>query len=182
MLLYRPSCRFEWITSLIKPQLTSSIKVLCDACHNPHAFQYMVHDLSNYHNNNKSTIYHVIIGMCEDKDIKNNLKEILSIPNLESIIFTKSQNARAASSELLSESLKNVCKDKNISISSTIYKTDNVSLAINKIKDVISKYPKEQNQVIVICGSFFLMGESRKLLGVEKEYDSIDMNEVWNKK
>lgn len=162
-----------------------SIEILCDACHNPHAFEYMIHDLLKYDlKENKDIIYHIIVGMCFDKDCKNNLKEILKMKNLKNIIFTKSQNERSASPQYLLEQFKDIVSSSDYDYSSSIPNTvvsKDVVNSIDCIKSIISNNT-DKNQVIVICGSFFVMSEARKCLGIVEETDLVDMNEIWNKK
>lgn len=159
-----------------------SIQILCDACHNPHAFQYMIHDLLKYDSKqNKDIIYHVIVGMCVDKDCKNNLKEILKMKNLKSLVFTKSQNERSADPQYLSEKFNEIVKDDCLSSIPDIVISKDVENSISTIKSIISENI-DKNQIIVICGSFFVMSEARKCLGLIEETDLVDMNEIWKKK
>jgi folylpolyglutamate synthase/dihydropteroate synthase len=61
-------------------------------------------------------------------------------------------------------------KNLNGSIPATIIQAIDDSL--------LNKYSKDDEEIILICGSFFIMSDARKLLGYEEETDPYILNEL----
>ncbi len=99
----------------------------------------------------------VICGLSKGKDIKASLEAILKYTNKLCLVSGNHQRVETI------ENLKKMIPDKSISA----YKS--VSEAIEKILS--------DNEPIIICGSFFIMEEARKTLGIKEQTDDRDLQE-----
>ena len=91
-----------------------------------------------------------IMGMMADKDSMRYLE--LTAPHFERIITVQPQNPRSLSAEALADEAKHFCKDVQ---------------PAQSMKDAIEKATVSGDEVLVICGSFFLASEIRDL-AIEK--------------
>lgn len=92
----------------------------------------------------------LILGLSQDKDLDNILKEIVAEAN--TIITTRSKNPRAATPADLSQRIENLCGKRS-------EKADNVQAAIIAAKQIAS--PED---LICITGSAYVAGEARQVL------------------
>ena len=126
--------------------LQSNPTVLVDGAHNPRAMQTLTKTV-------KEEIDHerliVVIGVMEDKDIRNILKQI--VPYADHVIYTRPRYSRAANPEVLFEYGKTLHRS-----GSTIGKLEE---AIDKAKAMARPI-----DLVVICGSLFTVGEALSYL------------------
>ena len=119
--------------------ISTNPNVIVDVAHNPDGIKQLVEqiELCTYSH------LHIVIGMAKDKDIDSVLA---LLPKLATYYFTKAQIPRALDENLLKE------KAKDFSLEGTAYPT--VKDALQAAKDVSKK-----EDLIVVCGSVFVVGE-----------------------
>lgn len=133
----RPACRFE-----------SFHGAIFDVAHNPDGFKRLLEALI-FHFPDKS--FRFVIGMCEDKDIRESLKVIA--PNACHMHFVAADRPRAAQVAVLYAYLKQVG-----SVPCT--------LAPNIFEGVMDACEQTNSvtELLVICGSFYIMEEAKQTL------------------
>lgn len=141
--------RLEWVSE--------TPPIIIDSAHNPEAAQALANTVKEVFLDFKKII--LIIGIMKDKDIEGILKPLLQVS--DTIILTKAKGERAAPSEKLKESIKNLEKSDNKNfMSGTVLTTNTVAEAIERAKILWSK-----NHIILVTGSFYTTGEVKEILG-----------------
>lgn len=134
---HRPACRFE-----------SFHGAILDVAHNPDGFRRLLEALT-YHFPDK--VFRFVIGMCEDKDIRECLRVI--VPKASRVHFVAADRPRAAPVALLYTHLKEV-GSVPCTLSPNIY--EGVSYACEQLHPF--------SEVLVICGSFYIMETAKQAL------------------
>lgn len=184
----RPPCRFEemdilttTVTSSVEGSRTSEkmVRVILDVAHNPQAMDYLIAKLkANYPNDN----VRMVVGMSADKDLKyctDILLEYVS-QNPERIHLVEASHPRAAS---ISAILK-----ANPALVNSHYETrrvDDTDLDDERDESSVSKQVRgalqlaaTNNEVVVICGSVFIMADAREEVGIIEPRDSAVIAQV----
>ena len=137
------------------------------------AFHYAFNSLKNEFpgGNIKS-----VCGFSSHKDIGENIKIIASFSQKIYLISPKHPRAMPY------EELRSVIHDTMhnfISEKALIYENDwtKGKVSLNVLCSFIDSVLSDQQEIIVICGSFFLMSEARNSLGYLEERDPIELNE-----
>lgn len=148
-------CRFEIIPG--------PLPLILDVAHNPdglqHLFQMLAHAYSH------SSI-RVLFGLSKSKDIKLCLKIIATYAH--SFHLVEATNGRGAPTHELYQHLCEMAIDP-----SRILIHDSILLGVNQAKEEALK----NQEILLICGSFFIMNQARQALGIREPYDEIDLNE-----
>jgi len=139
--------RFEWVSQ--------TPPIIIDGAHNPQAASTLVDSIRELLPNKKIIL---IIGIMKDKDIRGILKPLIQIA--DSIILTKPQYERAASSEDLMKEVINLQKEGLGYLASSTKMTDTTAEAIE-----LAKSQWQKDHIILITGSFYTIGEVKELLG-----------------
>jgi dihydrofolate synthase/folylpolyglutamate synthase len=149
----RPPCRFEQV------KREDGLTVLLDVAHNPPAMDYLVEKLKATFPDSR---FRFVTGMSSDKDIGQCSRSLLSLADPEQIHLVEAAHPRAAklpailvAEPRLAESNYNL-NDRSI--------TTQVQRAV--------ELAKGNNEILVICGSVFLMAETREALGFDEPRDS----------
>jgi dihydrofolate synthase/folylpolyglutamate synthase len=150
----RPPCRFE------SCDCGEGLTVILDVAHNPDAMEYMVRKLQATYPDRSCRI---VVGMSSDKDLKLNGVSILKAVggDQSKVHIVEAANPRAATLESILESS---------GLSGAHYDLDDRSVG-KQIKEAI-KLARENHEVLVVCGSVFLMSEARESLGFDEPRDS----------
>ena len=154
---HRPSCRFEMLTK-------NGIKVILDIAHNPQALQNLITKLQQTYPN---TFIKFICGFSNDKDVSSNLSILLNYPNMKSMHLVQACNGRASTVQDL---IHMISDGENIH-----YNLKDPSVKYQVLKALMT----EEEEMIVICGSAFIMSEAREALGVDEARDSDVLMEVY---
>ena len=112
--------------------------VLVDCAHNPNAIARVKKNLARFGYKK----LHLILGMCEEKDVSSVLREI--IPVADTVIFTKANTERAVPPEELSRM-----------IGGKGFVTNNIEEAM-----AIAMNGAAVKDMILVCGSVYLVGET----------------------
>ncbi len=139
--------RLEWVSD--------SPPILLDGAHNPEASRLLASSILEIFPDKKIIL---ITGVMSDKDIKETIEPLIKIA--DSIILTKAQYERAASSDKL-RSIVSSLQESGLTYKpvSTI-STSSVSEAIDTAKKQCT-----EDSIILITGSFYTTGEAKEVLG-----------------
>lgn len=143
----RPSCRFEKIG-----------KVILDVAHNEDGFYRLFEALKEYYPHKKIRL---VLGMCGDKDIKKCL--VMAAAHSSHIHLVKADISRAASTETLAKVLEEL---EYVDFSSF----PSISQGL---KEALKQVEGKENEMVVVCGSFYIMAEVREALGLVFSKDSV---------
>lgn len=151
----RPPCRFEVL------ELDDNLTVILDVAHNPAAMEYLVQKLRTTYPDAK---FRVVVGMSSDKDLGACGRSILEAvdDNAKSIHVVQAAHPRAATVEaiLSAEPRLDECHFGETDRSIERQVREAVQLA------------RENGEILVVCGSVFLMSEAREALGIDEPRDS----------
>lgn len=162
-----PPCRLEILT---KPMLQylghSSLlpeAIILDVAHNPDGLKELLKAIRNRY---PKHALRFVIGLSSNKDIQSCLNIIKD--EATGFHFIEGSNERAASKEKLAEQMVNL----GVS-ASEITCEPNIASAIQHAIHTASK----NDEIVVVCGTFFIMGQARQALGINEPQDPTDMNE-----
>jgi dihydrofolate synthase/folylpolyglutamate synthase len=160
----RPPCRFEEI-ALNKNGVP--LTVILDVAHNPQALEQLFSKIQNKYP--ASNAIRVVVGMSADKDIKRCSEIILNIvSNPSQVHLVESSNPRAASiAEMVN--YNPILKQSNYQNSSDPHEKSDSSVTIQMRRAIT--IAGANNELLVVCGSFFIMSDARKCLGFDEPRD-----------
>jgi len=151
----RQPCRFE--------VLEGSPRIILDVAHNPDGLQHLLQMLTHEY---PGKPLRFLFGLSKNKDLKGCLNLLGSHGTHFHLV--EACNGRGASARDLFAHLSELgIQDSRLSIHESI-------------GEGISKAQQEalvRGEILVICGSFFIMSEARQALGFTEPYDRIDLNE-----
>ncbi|KAL9184240.1 hypothetical protein ACHAXT_002326 [Thalassiosira profunda] len=147
----RPKCRFEEL-DIAPSNGASAVRVVLDVAHNPQALEYLVEKLrSNY----PTSVLRIVAGLSADKDVKGCSDILLgNVPHPKNLHLVEASNPRAATAN----PKLNECHRKHPSIAF-------------QVKEAL-ELAASNGELLVICGSFFIMADARKQLGIDEPRDS----------
>jgi len=179
----RPACRFEEmdITTTIEvggSTVQKNVRVVLDVAHNPQAMDYLIHKIRSSYPN--SFDKRIVVGMSADKDLKYCTDILLeSVSQPQNLHLVEASHPRAAS---ISSILKT-----NTKLIESHYDAPRKDKASGNGKDVssVSKQVRQaltlaakNDELLVICGSVFIMADARDALGIVEPRDSAVVAEV----
>lgn len=156
----RQPCRFEIVPG--------DSPIILDVAHNPDGIQHLFHMLDHYYSNQP---FRFLFGLSKNKDLKSCLQLIAAYGKLFHLV--EASNGRGAPTKHLYDQLRELGIH-----SSHIFLHDSILAGVNQAREEALK----QGEVLVICGSFFIMSQVRQALGFMEPCDHIDLNERHNKK
>jgi dihydrofolate synthase / folylpolyglutamate synthase len=146
-LAIRPFCRFEKIGETI-----------FDVAHNPDAIFYLLQALHTFY---PQSHFRFLVGFSKDKEYDLCLELISSVAT--HIHLVQAPTPRAAPTEDLKAVLKN--EDPTFSTSHPSIKEG--------VEEACAK-AHAQGEVLVICGSFYIMAEAKEAVGIQPPKDSLN--------
>ncbi|MBN9376749.1 MAG: bifunctional folylpolyglutamate synthase/dihydrofolate synthase [Chlamydiales bacterium] len=149
----RPPCRLELVRD--------NPPVILDVGHNPDGLIHLFKALKNKYPQQELRI---VLGLSKNKDIESCLDILKKYGSAFHLV--EAANGRGLEVEKLAEKakqhhLENIFIHKNIS--------QGIQLALEAAL--------QEKQVLVICGTFFIMAEARACLGIQEPRDAQDFNE-----
>jgi dihydrofolate synthase/folylpolyglutamate synthase len=151
----RPPCRFEQI-------LQNGTTIILDVAHNPPAMEYLVRKLETTF---PGSSFRFVSGMSSDKDLGQCSRSLLSIVGNDAsrIHLVEAAHPRAAKLEAILQAEPSL-------ESSARYNMENrsITLQVEQALDLA----KQNSEILVVCGSVFLMAEAREALGFDEPRDS----------
>ena len=155
----RPPCRFQTLTF-------QGHDVILDVAHNPPAMEYMVRKLLSTYPDQPVRI---VVGMSSDKDLRLCGSSLLQAVKGDQtrIHLVEAAHPRAASLEAILTATGLTGAHYDLEKRSV---TDQIQTAL--------KLARDHKEVLVVCGSVFLMAEAREALGIEEPRDSPYISDV----
>lgn len=148
-------CRLEIIRN--------KVPVVLDVAHNPDGLKELFKALEKKFPGQPKRL---ILGLSKNKDIPSCLNFLKDKGSC--FYLAEASNGRGAPPLLLKENLLSLgVATERIKIYSSI--NESIQIAINEAH--------QNNEIVVICGTFFIMSAARAALGIKEPVDSIDMNE-----
>jgi len=183
----RPPCRFEEMD--ISTTITDSddgtttqknVRVVLDVAHNPQAMEYLMIKLqSNYPSRKNQT--RIVVGMSSDKDLKHCtdilLKHVENHP--EKLHLVEASHPRAASiSSILEANEKLVDSYHESPNTDELNEHGRDISSVSKQVHSALQLAAKNDELLVICGSVFIMADAREELGIVEPRDSKVIAEV----
>ncbi len=157
----RPPCRFETFEK-------DGSTVILDVAHNPSAMEYLVYKLKTTY---PEASFRFVAGMSSDKDLGQCARALLSATKGTSrnIHLVQAAHPRAAT-------LEDILEAESSLEAAAYYDFENRSIT----KQVLHALDltKENGEILVVCGSVFLMAETREALGFDEPRDSEYITEM----
>ncbi len=148
-------CRFE--------VLQGSPTVILDVAHNPNGLHHLFQATQEHF---PGQSIRVLFGLSKGKDLEGCLTILKN--KAAAFHLVEAPNGRGAAINDLNKRLINFGVD-----SSLIQSHSEIQIGVkNAIQEA-----KLHNQILLICGSFFIMSQVRQALGIDEPYDEIDLNE-----
>lgn len=177
----RPPCRFQVLHVMRPNSKERKVTVVLDVAHNPQAIDRLVGLLHKQFPDKK---FRFVCGFSADKAINKVLAKITDVcrenhPEAteeelhERIHLVKANHPRGASLEEINLALANSVEDgeeREYASIATIKDGVNAALAASRASG--------DDEVVVVCGSVFLMAEARQALGLKEPIDSAALNAV----
>jgi len=156
----RPPCRFEHV------YCENGLEVILDVAHNPPAMDYLVQKIKATY---PTANFRVVVGMSSDKDLKKCGQSILQAVDgdITRIHLVEAAHPRAAK-------LVDILEATDFRKAKYNLEQPSVTLQIH---DAMESAKKNQ-EILVVCGSVFLMAEAREALGFDEPQDSSYIAEV----
>lgn len=152
-----PPCRFEI-------HLTEkNLPIIFDVAHNPSGMQKLASLFRDRFPQKKAI---VVIALSSSKDMDPCLMPL--IPLAEQWYPVEAPNGRSYPVDAVCEALEKL----SVGIASMTI-TGSITSAINKAMEQAERL----DAPLLICGTFFIMGEARKVCGIVEPHDALDMNE-----
>lgn len=156
----RPPCRFQEMT------LDNGVLVILDVAHNPPAMEYLITKLKATY---PGRPYRMVVGMSSDKDLGLCARSILQECDVSRIHLVEAAHPRAAKIEHILEKAPHLVKAN--------YDKEDPSIT-KQVRYALDAAAATQNEIVVICGSVFLMSEAREALGIDEPRDSAYIAEM----
>ena len=181
----RPPCRFEEMDIAVPPRTedaltkTKTVRVILDVAHNPQAMEYLISKLNKtYPNLDPSQNMRMVVGMSADKDLKQCTDTLLQYlgGNATKLHLVAACHPRAASVPKILEAnpiLEGAyyCREDN-DISNEALDNNILSSSVAKqVRDALT-VAALNNELLIICGSVFIMADAREELGIVEPRDS----------
>jgi dihydrofolate synthase / folylpolyglutamate synthase len=148
----RPPCRFEQVQE-------DGLTVILDVAHNPPAMEYLVRKLKVTY---PTGAFRFVLGMSSDKDLGHCGRSILALTQPSAIHLVEAAHPRAAKLEAMREADARLLQCH----------CDLDDRSITKQIGQAKRLAKEAGEILVVCGSVFLMAEAREALGFDEPRDS----------
>lgn len=179
----RPPCRFQ-VVHLVRPNSKErKVSVVLDVAHNPPAIERLVQLLRKRFPSHK---YRFVCGFSADKDMGHVMTTIASVIDTSGCdAETKAQLVRSRMHLVKANHPRGASLDE---INDALTRSETGRAfgtfeCISSIKDGVdaalaaARRSKEE-EVVVVCGSVFLMAEARQALGFKESIDSPTLNAV----
>ena len=186
----RPPCRFEECRVFLPvdgnasvynhnyDKACASVKVILDVAHNPPAVRLLASKLSSTYSN---TPYRFVVGFSSDKDLAACSTTILASASNDAcrIHLVESAHPRAASIESILESSPALRGYNRGGTKGEInLPVPELPLSVGAQVRAALDIACRNNEILVVCGSVFIMSEAREALGFDEPRDSKYIAEV----
>ena len=151
----RPPCRFEQL-------VVQNRKVILDVAHNPPAFHALFLKIQQLPRSYDKI--HVVTGFSHEKDIGSCLKLIRG--SEFELYLVSAPHERAAKVSCM----KQFAIDSGVN--STVIADGDIQSTVREIMVSMA-----ENDILLLCGSFYILKDARIALGFKDEIDSFDLHE-----
>jgi len=194
----RPPCRFEEMDIAVVPPdgdndgdtkntittKAATVRVILDVAHNPQAMEYLIFKLTEtYPNLDPTKNVRMVVGMSADKDLKqctDSLLAYLGGDNVAKLHLVAASHPRAASVNDMLEA-NPILKDAhycNSNLGDEDSNDDSTSSDVATQVRAALNLAAHNDEILVICGSVFIMADAREQLGIIEPRDSAVIAEV----
>lgn len=165
----RPPCRFEELQCKVTSEKghMRTLTVILDVAHNPPAMEYMVRKLKLTYPDVK---VRVVVGMSADKDLHQCGQSILKAVEGDAtrIHLVEAAHARAAC-------IETILKATGLHGAHFDFQDRSITKQIELARELATK---NEEDILVVCGSVFIMAEAREALGINEPRDSDYISQV----
>jgi len=151
----RQPCRFEKVPGIVP--------IILDVAHNPDGIQHLFQMIDHAYS---SQPIRILFGLSKNKDVHSCL-ELISTKGTHFHLI-EAANGRGVSTNDLYDQLKAMGVH-----SEKIFKHQSIQTGVCQAQAEASKH----GEILLICGSFFIMSEVRRALRFDEPSDAIDLNE-----
>ena len=177
----RPPCRFEELDVPVSiaaadggsSRLTKVVRVILDVAHNPQAMDYLIAKLQASYTNERKL--RVVVGMSADKDLKYCTDVLLDHVghNPEKIHLVEASHPRAASISSILEANPQLvdchyCTPREDDVNLDERDVASVSKQVRSALQLAAT----NDEIVVVCGTVFIMADAREELGIVEPRDS----------
>lgn len=155
----RPPCRMEEF-------FYNDCLIILDVAHNPDGFHKLYKSLKYKY---PKSAFRFILGLSKNKDIEGCLAFIKDKGTHFHLV--EASNGRQIPVTELASLMKKIHYPKD-----SFSHCENIELTIKEAAALAAK----QKEIIVVCGTFFIMSAVRKILGIKEPIDEIDLNEKFS--
>jgi len=193
----RPPCRFEemdiptTVMSEDGSRIQKNVRVILDVAHNPQAMDYLLVKLRSTYPNSSDNV-RLVVGMSSDKDLKYCTEIVLDHVSQQAnkLHLVEASHPRAASiSSILEANPKLVNESHYYDTTMTSQQTEEEEVVnVNEHGRDVSSVSKQvrlalelaakNDELLVVCGSVFIMADAREELGIVEPRDSKVIAEV----
>ena len=167
---YRPCCRFEEI--VMENSNSNGCTIILDIAHNPPAMKTLVAKLQATY---PSITKRFVVGFSADKDIAEIGELLLSVvPDPSHIHLVEAVNLRAAKVEDIFLAVPRLRPQDGAAGVAGVATDRSIDVQVTCAREIA----QEKGEVLVVCGSVFLMSEARLALGIEEARDSENITKV----
>jgi len=163
----RPPCRFEYFQK-------ENTTVILDVAHNPPAMKYLVHKLQTTFSESS---FRFVAGMSSDKDLGQCARALLSATGGSHNCCNKPQIHLVQAAHPRAASLENILEAESILKDTAFYDFEERSIT-KQVVQALEMTKENDNEILVVCGSVFLMAEAREALGIDEPRDSDYITEM----
>lgn len=157
----RPSCRFEEM-EIEGPSKQKTIKLILDVAHNPDAMGYLMKKLESTYPGLLDKM-RIVVGFSSDKDLKlcgSTILECVTDPSRLHLV--EAAHPRAAKLEDMF-SAQPLLRNSNFDV-------EDRSITV-QVQSAL-KLAEQNDEIVIVCGSVFLMAEAREAIGIDEPRDS----------
>lgn len=164
----RPPCRFEELCIRGPSRDGKLVKVILDVAHNPDAMKYLVKKIQATYPKTQDKI-RMVVGFSSDKDLKQCGKTLLDfVTDPSRLHLVEAAHPRAAKLEDLLRAEPELRKSN----------FDEKDRSITKQVQSALHFAEKNSELLLVCGSVFLMAEAREAIGIDEPRDSKYIAEV----
>ncbi|TDH69634.1 hypothetical protein CCR75_009740 [Bremia lactucae] len=177
----RPPCRFQVLHVLRPNSNERKVTVVLDVAHNPQGIDKLIGLLYKRFPDQK---FRFVCGFSADKAIDKVLEKIMNVvrdtnpkasdKELQTFIhLVKANHVRGASLDDINRALANASAQGE-----NFYEfTEMLSISKGLETALARSRASKDKEVVVVCGSVFLMAEARQALGYKEPIDSVALND-----
>ncbi|KAF0763808.1 hypothetical protein AaE_003150 [Aphanomyces astaci] len=166
----RPPCRFEQLTVATN---NSDVTVVLDVAHNLPAFDRLLKLLQSSYQHHS---FRFVCGFSADKDIAHVIDSIVAT-RASHVHFVQGYHPRCASVVEIQHALGEKASSGLVSFHPSSHESE-TSVRVGVNAAIRAAAASSSDEVVVVCGSVFIMSEARQALGIDEPVDSHDVKQI----